>query len=386
MRSGVVALGLVGAALAGCGFHRAGLADGGVDDGSGGVSDSCMTFASLLDTCQLAFDKNLTITGAATYDSTTQTLMIGGGMATASITMVMIDGEPVDVISAQKVSVAASSTLRATGPRALAIVASDSLVVAADSQINVSDGGAGARTSCPGGATAGTNNADGAGGGGGGGFGADGGPGGEGDFDHGVPFVPGGAKGNAVAMMPAGLRGGCPGGNGGNGDALGGVGGGGGGAIYLVAGNLIQLDSTAPVHAGGGGGRGGVHDQSGGDAGGGGGGSGGTVILEAPHIMGTRAVIAANGGGGGEGSDAGGSTGANGTTGTVTASRASGGAGNAGGGADGGRGGSSEVPAGEVVTAVLNGGGGGGGGGVGIIRILSGDAHLPPTSPIAHTN
>lgn len=348
--------------------------------------DSCMTFASLLDTCQLAFDKNLTITGTATYDSMTQTLMIGSGVAMASIKVVMIDNEPVDVISAQKVSVAASSTLRATGPHALAIVASDSLVVAVDSQITVGDGGAGARTSCPGGATAGSNNTNGAGGGGGGGFGADGGPGGEGDFDGGLPFVPGGAKGNAVAMMPAGLRGGCPGGNGGNGDALGGAGGGGGGAIYLVAGNLIQLDSTAPVNAGGGGGRGGVHDQNGGDAGGGGGGAGGMVILEAPHIMGASAVIAANGGGGGEGSESAGGTGANGAPGTVTASRASGGFGNAGAGADGGRGGSSEAPAGEVVTAVLNGGGGGGGGGVGIIRIVSADAHLPPASPIAHTD
>src|ERR1044071_4911154 len=222
MRSGLVALGLAGAALAGCGFHRAGLADGGVDDGSGGGSDSCMTFASLLDTCQLAFDKNLTITGAATYDSMTQTLMIGGGVAMPSIKVVMIDGEAVDVISAQKVSVAASSTLRATGPHAVAFVASDSLVVAVDSQITVSDGGAGARTSCPGGATAGANNTSGGGGGGGGGFGADGGPGGEGDFDGGLggagggrlgggalPFVPGGPKGSAVAMMPAGLRGGC---------------------------------------------------------------------------------------------------------------------------------------------------------------------------------
>jgi hypothetical protein len=379
MRSGL-ALGLVAAMAAGCGFHRSAAAsDAGADD----IGPGCTSFASLLDTCQLAFSRDLTIAGAASYNSISQTLLIAGATAAIDVKTVMIGGDPVDVISVRSLELSPSATLRAVGPHALAIVASDHLTVSVDSQIDVSDGGAGAQAACTGGAMAGENSSNGAGGGGGGGFGADGGTGGNGDLDGGAPFKAGGPRGHAVGELPAGVHGGCPGASGGNGDAAGGAGGGGGGALYLVAGHLIQLDSSAPINAGGGGGHGGDHNANGGDAGGGGGGSGGMIILEAPQILAMSATIAANGGGGGEGSESAGNAGAPGNPGTLRITRADGGGGNSQNGADGGLGGSVDGPAGDPPAQVLNGGGGGGGGGVGIIRVLSPDAHIGTLSPAA---
>ena len=383
MRSGVM-LGVVAAiaaVAAGCGFHRAGAAagDGGVDDDGG---PSCTSFASLLDTCQLTFSRDLMITGTASYNSNTQALTIGGAAAAIDVKVVMIGGDAVDVISARSVDVVGTNTtLRATGPHALAIVVNGQITVAVDAQIDVSNGGAGAPASCAVGPVPGHNSNNGAGGGGGGGFGGQGGNGGDGDHDEGQPYVGGGTRGQAVAL-PTGLHGGCPGAKGGDGDSLGGAGGGGGGALYLVAATMIQLDSSAPINAGGGGGQGGLHD-TGGDAGGGGGGAGGMIVLEAPHIMATAATIAANGGGGGEGSESAGGTGASGNPGTLSVTHADGGGGNSPQGADGGLGGSVEGPAGSAPLMILDGGGGGGGGGVGFIRVLSPDAQIKAISPAA---
>jgi hypothetical protein len=379
MRSGV-ALGVVTAVAAGCGFHRAAAAgDAGAKDDAG---PGCTSFASLLDTCPLAFTRDLTITGAANYNSATQTLTIGGTVAAIDVQVVTIGGDLVDVISARSVGVmGTNTTLRAIGPHALAIVANGQITIAVDAQIDVSDGGAGAQAACAPGAAVGTSDKNGAGGGGGGGFGADGGTGGAGDHDDGMPYKAGGAKGAAVALPP-GLHGGCPGAKGGDGDSLGGAGGAGGGALYLVAANLIQLDSSAPINAAGSGGQGGLHD-TGGDAGGGGGGAGGMIVLEAPHIMAMAATIAANGGGGGEGSESAGGAGAAGNPGTLSVTHADGGGGNSLQGADGGLGGSVEGPAGASPTMILDGGGGGGGGGVGFVRVVSPDAHIGAISPAA---
>lgn len=378
MRSGVFVLGLAGTAAAGCGFHAGDRPDGGgMSDGSGG----CTSFASLLDTCPLVFVGDLMISGTSSYSSDSQVLMTGGTQATISVQTIMIGGDPVDVIYARTVQLTASAALRAIGARAVAFVASDRITVATDAQIDVSAGGAGAPASCAtGGAMVGGSGAGGAGGGGGGGFGADGGNGGDGDSD-GTSLKLGGTRGRAVTELPAGLHGGCPGANGGAGNEPGGLGGAGGGAIYLAAANLIQLDSVAPINAAGGGGRGGLHAAGSGDAGGGGGGAGGMVVLEAPHIMGPNASVAANGGGGGEGSEAAGGTGNPGNPGTLNANRADGGFGNSPQGADGGQGGSVESPAGGAPNMLLQGGGGGGGGGVGIIRLISPDVHLRVTSP-----
>jgi hypothetical protein len=337
-------------------------------------------FASLINTCLLSFDADLPMMGTAVYDTNTHVLMINGAAFPVASKTVMIGADLVDVISARDVHLGVSTLLRAIGSHGLAIIASHDVIVDQDALIDVSNGGAGARTSCPNGATRGADNGNGAGGGGGGGFGSTGGAGGAGNRD-GAPS-PGGSAGAAEPGFPAGFHGGCPGAPGGTGDLLGGGGGRGGGALYLVAGNSIVLSDLFPIDAGGGGGQGGNHAGSSGDAGGGGGGSGGLLILEAPHIMASTATIAANGGAGGEGSDAIG-IGANGDPATRTTERASGGAGGTQNGSDGGDGGSAQGPGGGSVTDTAVRGGGGGGGSVGFIRVRSPDALFLALSPTA---
>ena len=380
MRSGI-ALGLaLGLALGGCGFHspRGTPSD---DSGGGPSIDACASFASLLDTCALTFDADLMVTGASSYDTDSNTLVIAGTATPWAHKTMVIGPDTVEVIAARNVQLAISATLTATGSHALVIVAQDTITVAADAQIDVSKGGAGAQGVCanpamPGQDSTGGNR--GGAGGGGGGFGASGGKGGDGNRDS--THTQGGALGGAVDAFPEGLHGGCGGAKGGDGDAPGGAGGKGGGALYLAAAVRIQLDSTGPINAGGGGGQGGQHVPGDGDGGGGGGGSGGLLILEAPHIIGPGATVAANGGGGGEGSDNN-NPGANGAVGSMTTSHASGGMGQSTTGADGGRGGSIGSGPGESVIDLLDGGGGGGGGGVGFVRILSSDNQIGTISP-----
>jgi hypothetical protein len=380
MRTTALVLGLsLGILAAGCGYPA--LPALGGDSGTGGAngdgangdgSSSCPTgFASLLDTCALAFDGDLMLSGTAiVYDTTTHMLTVDGATRAIAYKTITISGDEVDVLAARNVQLAATSMLTATGTRPLAIVASGSVTVATDALIQVGRGGAGAQSSCPNGATmGGASSANGGGGGGGGGYGADGGNGGNGDNNNGA----GGAKGQAVSSIPAGLRGGCPGAAGGRG--AGGAGGVGAGALYLVAATRIQLDGV--IDAGGDGGGGGLF-AGGGNAGGGGGGSGGMVILEAPHITGTG-VVAANGGAGGGGSNDI-VTGRAGNPGSVATTPAAGGAG-AVGCTDGGVGGSKAAPSGATVATTAVNAGGGGGGGVGIIRILSSDVQLAVISP-----
>ncbi len=375
---------VVGEVAAGCGFHSpAGEAvDGGAGGDSGSVgagSDGGCTFATLVNTCMLPFDADLLVpaTVTATFDTDTHTLVIGGTATQVSVKTVLIGADSVDVISAHDVHLGVSAHLRATGSHGLAIIANHDVLVDEDAQIDVSDGGAGARPACPNGADKGQDNNNGAGGGGGGGFGADGGKGGTGNGQR----VQGGAQGQAELPFPIGFHGGCPGAQGGTGRILGGDGGKGGGALYVVAADRIVLSSTAPLNAGGGGGQGGPLGGNGGNAGGGGGGSGGLLILEAPHIAAAVATIAANGGAGGQGSDNGGA-GGNGDPATVTTARADGGSGGAVTGSDGGAGGSSLGTAGDSVTANADGGGGGGGGSVGFIRIRSEDPVFGALSPL----
>jgi hypothetical protein len=353
------------------------------DSGSGGPGDDgsaggCTSFAALVNTCQLSFEADLIVNGAASYDTDAHVLMIGGTATPFALKTLMIGPDQVDVISAHDVHLEPSAILRATGSHGLAIIASHDFLIDTDAQIDVSRGGAGARTSCPGGATRGQSNNNGAGGGGGGGFGGAGGSGGGGNHDG--PPAQGGSQGMAEPSFPIGFHGGCPGANGGTGDLPGGAGGQGGGALYLVAANRMAFPSSAPLDAGGGGGRGGGHIGNNGDAGGGGGGSGGLLYLEAPQILASGATIAANGGGGGEGSDGNGG-GVDGAPGNLSTDRASGGSGGATSGSDGGEGGSAVGSAGLSVTANADGGGGGGGGGVGFIRIHSSQPMFLAVSP-----
>jgi hypothetical protein len=350
--------------------------DGGLgDDGNNG---GCMSFATLVNTCQLSFGADLIVNGSASYDTDAHVLMIGGTATPVAVKTIMIATDQVDVISAHDVHLGTSALLRATGSHGLAIIANHDFLIDSDAQIDVSKGGAGARTSCPNGATTGQNNGNGAGGGGGGGFGDAGGNGGDGNHD-GSPGL-GGLRGKAEPSFPIGFHGGCPGASGGAGDLPGGAGGQAGGALYVVAARSMVFTSSAPLSAGGAGGRGGSHIGNNGDAGGGGGGSGGLLILEAPQILAAGATIAANGGAGGEGSDAT-NGGIDGAPGSLSLDRALGGSGGSTNGSDGGDGGSAAGSAGLSVTANADGGGGGGGGGVGFIRIRMADPMFLAVSP-----
>jgi len=281
---------------------------------------------------------------------------------------------PVCVIAGKDVTIGA---LRATGTPPLVVIAVGQLqvVTALDVSSDAVSGGRGAGaepSDCPPGTILPV--ASGNGGGAGGTFGTSGGAGGAGSGHAGsTPTLPDTLKW---------VRGGCPGMQGGA-DTLGnggGIGGLGGGAVYLIAGNLIDITGKINASGGGGGGASNV-------AGGGGGGAGGAIGLVAPMISGsTNAEIYANGGGGGGATCTANPAGGRGGI-SLNAAMAKGGlAGSpaAGAGGIGGYG----ISAAQIGGAATGGasicGGGGGGGGVGIIHttgtVMSGPIYSPPPS------
>lgn len=335
--------------------------------------DACIGFSSQLDTCALPAGTPLSLAGTLHFNTGTGKLT-DAGAASVPVTSVTVAtlGADVQAIVATTVTFAPGTILRATGPRPLAIIATDAIELQPGAMIDLGAGGAGARPSCAGGPVNGENDDDGAAGGGGGAFGADGGKGGDGDLDGGGST---GGLGGTAASVPAGPVGGCRGANGGNSEDLGGLGGEGGGAVYVLSATQIEIAESAGLHAGGGGGGGGARlANPNGDAGGGGGGSGGMILLEAPRVR-SAGILAANGGGGGEASGDG-DAGNPGDVGPLGMERASGGSGGSPTGTNGGAGGHRDLPPGDPVMTQQNGGGGGGGGGVGIIRIMSPDAVL----------
>jgi hypothetical protein len=373
MRSGAVVLGL----LAGCGFHAPAAQDG--PGGGGDMSGSgCMSFSSQVDTCSLTLDTDLTLTGHITYDTATHELRVEGAVTTVAHMTLPAKAGDVDAILARNVHITSGSGLTATGLRSFAIIASGSVTLDDTAEIDVGHGGAGALGVCSTPPHAGGPDPGGAGGGGGGAYGDAGGNGGAGN--HNVST--GGAGGGSITM-PDGPLGGCPGAAGGRGGAgVAAAGGHGGGALFIVAADRIELGDMAVLTAGGGGGRGGNQTGGSADGGGGGGGAGGMIFLEAPHVIGPNALVAANGGGGGQGGD-GGAAGNNGQDGLTLASGAAGGTGGAVNGSDGGRGGSRGQTAGDNVTTSVSGAGGGGGGSVGYIHVVSSDMQLGSVSPPA---
>jgi hypothetical protein len=339
----------------------------------------CMSFSSQLDTCAIAPPTaDVMIGGTASYN--TDTGVLKSGTDTVDVTHMTVEGKagPMDAVFLRDVRFMANTKLRVTGTLPLAIIAYGTVTLEQASLIDATDGGAGARTTCPNSAIAGRPEGDGAGGGGGGGFGGTGGTGGTGNSDG--TAVPGGTGGEAVDT-PAGPVGGCPGAAGGTGDDPGGAAGKGGGAIYIAAEMKIEIAASAGINAGGGGGGGGHKDGtiSDGDAGGGGGGSGGLIMLESPIVR-SMGTLAANGGGGGEASGNG-SSGKGGDAGKLATTPAPGGGGNSSSGTDGGAGGAKGAPNGMPVTSSQAGGGGGGGGGAGFVVVISADPTVDTTSP-----
>jgi hypothetical protein len=368
MRWGLALFGM----LAACNFEPP--STEGADGGPGGDGTGCRSFSSQIDTCKLDQQSLLNLSGELLFNTDTNEITRNGtAFAVISTLAQTADGE-MRVLLAAQVIFQVNAHLRVEGARGFGIVATDTITMATGALIDVSAGGAGHRTTCPGGPLRGMDDNDGAAGGGGGGFGALGGPGGNGDADNVQSLA--GAGGSFAFPAPTGVLGGCDGASGGDQSPanLGGLAGLGGGAVYLASRKSIGIAMGAVINASGGGGGGGTRTVDTGDAGGGGGGSGGMIFLEAPVIR-SDGILAANGGGGGEGS--GGSfAGVAGPAGMLGIGAAPGGMGGTPTGADGGSGGHRASPLGARPTMVLNGGGGGGGGGVGIIRVASPDQRL----------
>jgi hypothetical protein len=133
--------------------------------------------------------------------------------------------------------------------------------------------------------------------------------------------------------------------------------------VQITALNRIVIaGGPAGVEAGGAGGQPGVGKDG---SGGAGGGSGGAILLEAPVVTLTGAVVAANGGSGGQGNGF-----ENGVAGGPSAMRAEGaGEGDGRGGDGGARNGVPEAGFGSLLVGFD--GSGGGGGGAGRIRVVS---------------
>jgi len=278
------------------------------------------------------------------------------------------------VVAATTISITAK--LRGIGTKPLVLLASDSITISTTTGlIDVGnhrgdpDLGAGADPStCMAGTAPGTR----AGGAGGSFTGRGGGGGNAAGSGGGI----GGRAANGTTTITE-LRGGCAGQNG-NGSAPG-TGGRGGGAVYLLAGNTIDITTSANPNsginaAGEGGGQGAPDAANTASSGGGGGGAGGMILFDAPAIT-CDGLILANGGGGGEGS---GET-AQGNPGADPADTdpAVGGSGNPIGGNGGA--GSSAVAAGIGTdgsngnsNAGDDGAGGGGGGAAGLVKAPAG--------------
>lgn len=281
------------------------------------------------------------------------------------------------VIAGTTISI--DGSLRAVGLKPLVLIASSSIAVKPLARIDVSShhgatleyGAGGGEATCGSGTppapAAGT-----VGGGAGGSFAGFGGRGGAGGN--------GGAGGtpNDVVIALSELRGGCDGQQGNGPGIAKGSKGPGGGAVYLIAGN--EIDVSGEINASGGAGGGGGSAAC---AGGGGAGSGGMIALDAPRIM-VSGTLIANGGGGGEGSEQG-QLGNDGTE-PTNVTEAAGGRGGAVGGGDGGNG-SAGPAAGHGANgsdgANVTGCGGGGGGGAGIIKVPGGATLGARVSPAA---
>jgi len=257
--------------------------------------------------------------------------------------------------------------LRAAGTRPLVLLATDSITIGTTGVVDVGShngatpeiGAGGDPAGCVAPMAAGTS-----GGGAGGSFIGAGGNGGTGGLGAGAGGGGGGGAAAAITTVTE-LRGGCAGQDGeDNGNAAAkGLKGHGGGAVYLIAGN--KIDVQGGINATGEGAGPGVT----GSAGGGGGGAGGMIGFDAPMIT-ASGLLLASGGGGGEGSGPA-TLGVAGADPTTIAAAAGGKAGTASGG-DGGNGSTATAAApgetGKPGNNTNGGGGGGGGGGAGLIK------------------
>jgi len=259
------------------------------------------------------------------------------------------------------ITIPTGTTVKATGPRPLVLLATDTLSIAGTLDVSSHIGASSGPASNVGCASFGPAPVSGSGGGGGagGGFMSIGGAGGTGN---------GGASAGGSALgpsaPPAALRGGCDGQHGGGGGGVNNAGsvGHGGGAVYLLAGNLLDL-TNGTIDASGSGGTGGDNFTGGSGAG-----AGGMIELSATtYTKNATTRLFANGGGGAGGADSN-SSGGSGADPTAPAITTVANGGMGGGGGNGGKGFAGLTQATVGAPGGGNKGGGGGGGGGGFIQ------------------
>ena len=317
-------------------------------------------------TCDSAAPTNLEITSGTTAMSTT---------AGCDAVVNQASGPSICVRRFATISIAQDATLRVTGNRALALVATQVFTVngTIDASANGPDGntgaeaGPGAPLSSSAGGTA-ANTSDGGGGAGGGTSGAAGST----NLTQGAGGTAGAATTTGPTLAPI-LPGATGGSNGATTAFERAVGGLGGGGLQLVSCGAMTIGAAGVIDASGSGGAGGPGSTTlGSPGGGGGGGSGGEVLIEAASLT-VAGIVAANGGAGGGGGLTGtltvaGADGARGADGEAGTTAAVGGAGPAESG-DGGAGGALSGPAVGQAPVVSTGTAGGGGGASGLIRV-----------------
>lgn len=276
-----------------------------------------------------------------------------------------------------------SSPVVAGGTRPLAVFASGSIEIQTGAGLSVASmtrsgvrGPGSPSDSCKTAQQAPNTSTNGIGGGGAGGsFVYFGGPGGVADMGAAQNGIP--AAGDSVG--PLKLRAGCDGQRGADGTSPTAAPGAGGGAVYLAAGETINIAGYVNA-SGGGGNTAGLH------SGGSGGGTGGMIVMYAPAIVASGAFIVAGGGGGAGGGGAG-SPGQDGyevdsadPTFAASGGMTPGGCPSGGDGYGGGR-----LLGGGVNSATGTCGGAGGGGGAGYVRTnvtLDGATVSPPADVV----
>jgi hypothetical protein len=357
---------VLAASLAGCNFSHGVLpadAPGPGDDASDAANvlddaaiDAPPELCFGTDPITICFEQPLTTPLVVT----TRTIDTGGTDCMAYTSPQSVDA---CVLAGSSITIDAGVTLTGQGEKPLILVSASTITIAGGGTVDVASRrgqplGAGADMPGCSDGTAPSGTVSQVGGGWGGSFGAKGGDGGDGSGDN-------GGKASA-AIVPATLRGGCPGSDGANSDVAGGRGHG-GGAVALIAKSAIQIAGIVNASgSAGGGGQQGV----GSSGGGGGGGSGGMIRLDAMTVT-VSGQVFANGGGGGEGASSSNDGGA-GLESTAPGGAGAGGSGGAGSGGDGGSGSFADMIGGFTGAngSNISGSGGGGGGSAGVIQLV----------------
>ncbi len=339
---------------------------------------------------ELAGLMDITLTSDAVFNTDTGAITTsgidrpGGGAVQAGIGFragTQADGSGVGIFSFKTLIIDKNTKLAVVGAKPMVLVASGDITVdgvidgqgQCSSTAGVGGGGAGGTPKAGnGGAGGGVGGGGGglfvagtlmipsnSGGGGGGGFGDVGGVGATAGGSANLGGAAGALFGDFTVADPVIVGGG--GGGAGGGASAGGAGGPGGGAVQIASNAQVNIGADAVITVGG------CHGNKSGGSGGGGGGAGGLIFIEARAVViGSGAILAANGGSGAGGN------GSDGKDGPADLGQATGGNGGSN-GSKGGDGGHTGMLSGRAGEAPQNSdtAGGGGGGSVGRIALKS---------------